>query len=361
MTKKLIIVWLSLTFLLFSSFSMFSYAESAVVQADYFLRDIVINGENIINYQISNPVITFNGNVYFPLDDHISALLGLHYELDEGSRTISITDTEEQGWEPVSAPMDLPTGSITCVPRFDLDVVLTRLSDEADRPSRVSKYLNLRDKPVLERDSVIYVPIDAILSSDLLGWSISYDDDLGIIISTDDEIAAESYYEAAKQIADDRSVGLGTESTSRPEGMVRYIRQENPEVSLQDAMLMVRAFMEYGPQNGIEPELLMATAECESTFDASITNRSGTCIGLMQVNVSTAKTFGFSRDQLWDIDDNINVGAQVLCSYLKMFGDHVTVALTAYNCGPYNLQDNGYAEKVLAAYEQIKKYAGVEG
>ena len=43
-----------------------------------------------------------------------------------------------------------------------------------------------------------------------------------------------------------------------------------------------------------------------------------------------------------------------------MFGDHVTVGLTAYNCGPYNLQNNGYAEKVLAAYEQIKTYADRE-
>ena len=360
MVKKLVSVWLSLTVLLFSSCTFYAYAEKAVVQCDYFLKDIVINGETIINYQIANPVITYNGNIYIPLDDHISALLGLHFELNEESRTLTITDTEGQSWEPVSSPMDLPAGSITCIPRFDLDVLLTSIWKKAGRPSSVSRFLELTNRPVLEKDSIMYVPLDSIISSDLLGWSIFSDEDLGIIISTDDEIDAESYYEAARQISDDRSVGLGTESSCRPEAMVIYIINENPEVSMQDAMLMVRAFLDYGPENNIEPELLMATAQCESTFDKSITNRSGSCIGLMQVNINTAKTFGFSRDQLWKIDDNINVGTQVLRNYLTMFGDHVTVGLTAYNCGPYNLQNNGYAEKVLATYEQIKTYADKE-
>ncbi len=360
MVKKLVTVWLSLAVLLFSSLSMYAYAETAVIQGDYFNKDIVINGENIVNYQISNPVITFNGHVYFPLDDHIDALLGLTCELDEESRTLSITDNGGQDWDPVSAPMDLPAGSITCIPRFDVDVLLTSIAKKAGRPSSVARYLDLLDRPVLERNEVIYVPIDSILSSNLLGWSVFYEDDLGIIISTDEEIGAESYFEAARQISEDRAVGLGTECTSKPEKMVHYIMEENPEVTMQDAMLMVRAFLEYGPQNNIEPELLMAITQCESTFDKTITNRSGSCLSLMQVNIETAKTFGFSRDQLWDIDDNINVGAQVLRSYLNMFGDHVTVALTAYNCGPYNLQNNGYAEKVLAAYEQIKSYAAVE-
>ena len=360
MVKKLVSVWLSLTVLLFSSCSFYAYAEKAVVQCDYFLNDIVINGESIINYQISNPVIKFNGNVYIPLDDHISALLGLYYELNEESRTLYITETDGQSWEPVSAPMDLPAGSITCIPRFDLEVLLTSISKKTDRPSSVSRFLDMQNRPVLEKDGIMYVPIDAMAAMDYLGWSLFHDDDLGIIISTDDEIDAESYFEAARQIAEDRSVGLGTESTSKPEAMVVYIMNENPDVSMQDAMLMVKAFLTYGPEQGIEPELVMATAQCESTFDKSITNRSGSCIGLMQVNINTAKTFGFSRDQLWEIDDNINVGTQVLRNYLTMFGDHVTVGLTAYNCGPYNLQNNGYAEKVLAAYEQIKTYADRE-
>lgn len=61
MAKKLLSVWLSLTILIFSSISI--YADE-VIQGDFFLKNIVINGENIVNYELSNPFLMHNDRLY---------------------------------------------------------------------------------------------------------------------------------------------------------------------------------------------------------------------------------------------------------------------------------------------------------
>ena len=49
MKKKLILVWLTLLMVLFSSISI--YAEEDV-QGDFFEKHVIINGEEIINYNL---------------------------------------------------------------------------------------------------------------------------------------------------------------------------------------------------------------------------------------------------------------------------------------------------------------------
>ena len=68
MAKKLLSVWLSLTILIFSSISI--YADE-VIQGDFFLKNIVINGENIVNYELSNPFLMHNDRLYVPMDSEI--------------------------------------------------------------------------------------------------------------------------------------------------------------------------------------------------------------------------------------------------------------------------------------------------
>ena len=75
MAKKLISVWLSLTILLFSSISI--YADEEVIQGDFFLKNIVINGENIVNYQLSNPVLFYQDHTYVPMDTEMERILGI--------------------------------------------------------------------------------------------------------------------------------------------------------------------------------------------------------------------------------------------------------------------------------------------
>lgn len=353
--KKLISVWLSFIVLFFSLISISTYVDSAVVQGDYFLKDIVINGENIINYQLRNPLIIYKGSTYVPMDEITGAFLGVHCELDEESRTLSIVGTE-----PVAVAADLEaeqhvdsTAPVELDLRRDVKKLVIGAGDVSSVSEPARRELS-KDMPVLVKDSIVYVPLNAIVSSDQLGWSVCYDNDLGLFISTDDEISAESYFETARLISG---------KDSQVPMMAAYIQHINANVSYEDAMLMAKAFIVYGKECSIEPELLMAIAHCESTFYSSITNRSGTCIGLMQVNYKTAESHGFTKEQLYDIDANIHVGALVFQDYLSLFENVTPAGLTAYNCGPANVTIDSlseYADKVLDRYGRIKQYLSGE-
>ncbi len=91
MAKKLISVWLSLTILIFSSISI--YADE-VIQGDFFLKNIVINGENIVNYQLSDPVLVYKNRTYIPMDTEMGSILGFDAEWDNESRTLKILKTD---------------------------------------------------------------------------------------------------------------------------------------------------------------------------------------------------------------------------------------------------------------------------
>ena len=90
MAKKLLSVWLSLTILIFSSISI--YADE-VIQGDFFLKNIVINGENIVNYELSNPFLMHNDRLYVPMDSEIGKIMGFEAEMDNESRTLKILKT----------------------------------------------------------------------------------------------------------------------------------------------------------------------------------------------------------------------------------------------------------------------------
>ena len=80
MIKKCLSVWLSLMILVFSSIPIYS---DEIVRADYFLKNIAIDGENIINYELSNPFLIYNDRVYIPMDQEVGRIMG--FEADTGS------------------------------------------------------------------------------------------------------------------------------------------------------------------------------------------------------------------------------------------------------------------------------------
>ena len=73
MAKKLILVWLTLLMVLFSSISI--YADENV-QGDFFVKHVVVNGEEIINYNLQYPFILYGSTLYIPLTDGIGEICG---------------------------------------------------------------------------------------------------------------------------------------------------------------------------------------------------------------------------------------------------------------------------------------------
>ncbi len=94
---------------------------------------------------------------------------------------------------------------------------------------------------------------------------------------------------------------------------------------------------------GINPEIFYTIAKIESGFNpyAYRKNRNGTVdIGLMQINSATARHFGYSPSQLWDICTNVEVAALKLRSCYRKYGESLKTigcyhSNTAYHMRKY--------------------------
>lgn len=115
-----------------------------------------------------------------------------------------------------------------------------------------------------------------------------------------------------------------------------------------------------------DPNLVLAIISVESRFDPRAVSSVG-AEGLMQVMPHWKKILAIDGD-LKDPETSIRYGLQILGFYEEMYKD-LTVALTAYNRGPGPIDraymkgedpQNGYAARVLEAYERFKNMA-VEG
>jgi soluble lytic murein transglycosylase-like protein len=109
-----------------------------------------------------------------------------------------------------------------------------------------------------------------------------------------------------------------------------------------------------------DPDLVLAIIEVESDYLIAEVSTAG-AIGLMQVMPQWVEVFGIRCD-LRDPDCNVRSGLRLLESYEQLYGD-LKIALTVYNRGPSPVDwafikgqdpDNGYAGKILKAYEEIQ-------
>ena len=176
MAKKLLSVWLSLTIFLFSSISI--YADE-VVQSDFFLKNIVINGESIVNYQLDNPFLIYDDRVYIPMDTEIGNIMGFEAEMDHESRTLKIlkTDPVQRNVSDRSVKNNLEQVSATV--RTDIQVVAytEEVPEQAEiqSPRLDAHPLDLMGQPLLVRDGVVYVPLNTMASGGAFGWTTHYE------------------------------------------------------------------------------------------------------------------------------------------------------------------------------------------
>ena len=367
MAKKLISVWLSLTILIFSSISIYA---GEVIQGDFFLKNIVINGENIVNYKLSNPFLFHDNRVYVPMDTEVGRILGFEADVDNESRTLKIlkTDIEQTDFSEVpvknnledvqvSVEYDYEIAAYTAAQNEDACLTEEQANAAASDKRRIfwglesfgrinCDEIDLKGQPVLVRNEIVYVPLNAIVSCETLGWSSYYEANTGVYISTDDEIDAASYFDVSE--------------ANYYKGLVAYILKKNPKLARSTAYEMVKYFEAYGQIYGMDLELLMAQAECESTYRPTITN-SHNCCGLMQIKVSTGKSYGFTKAQLLQVKPNIQMGAIYLGGNIETFKGDVVKALAGYNCGTYKVLEGnystGYAKKVLSRKADIESFA----
>jgi soluble lytic murein transglycosylase-like protein len=85
-------------------------------------------------------------------------------------------------------------------------------------------------------------------------------------------------------------------------------------------------------RHGLNPALLAAVVRAESAFEAGAVSYKGAC-GLMQLMPATGKRFGLARQDLFDVEKNVDAGARYLAFLVQRFGQDLPTVLAAYNAG----------------------------
>ncbi len=366
MTKKLMIVWLTFLMVLFSSISI--YAEEDV-QGDFFEKHVIINGEEIINYNLQYPFLMYNNTTYFPLSAEMEEILGLTSEMDWESRTLKLLKTDSTR-KNISSNW-LKNNNVDLI----LDVlsevqVLVYVPDEEEAqketaageagnaetaeaiemPELSVTELDLSDTPVLAIGKYLFLPIKALTTEDSFHWDIYFDPYYGLCISTIEGVSAESYCDKAEAL--------------RNKGLVNYIKSQNSAISTTVAQKYLFLFKRAEAVYGVDTELLMAIASKESHFGVWAT-ASGGARGMMQIMPQTAAGYGLTVDNLYDAKTNIDFGAMYVSERIKAYGGDWVKGLSAYNQGSSRVNrgthSTAYADRVIAEYSRIGNYLAANG
>lgn len=97
--------------------------------------------------------------------------------------------------------------------------------------------------------------------------------------------------------------------------------------------------VEAGVKHGVDPKLVYAVMNQESTFKRRAVSPKGAS-GLMQLMPDTARRFGVT--DIFDPRQNIDAGTKYLRFLLDLFNNDVELALAAYNAGEYRVIREGY-------------------
>lgn len=333
MIKKLMVLCLSLTLLLCSS--VFTVASAATTtQGEYLLRNVMINGQNIPNYKLKNPILAYNGYIYVAMDEKMGDLLGVSAALDSGSKTLKVTP-RSRGWVDFakeSVQNDLDNLTLTVKSDISLAVVT------AENPGGVK--VNSSSCPVmLYGSSVYYIPLNALVDSGKLGWSLDWNNYTGAFVSTDSSIPASYYNDPVK--------------AQYKAGLIAYIMKKNPYIGRAKAEEIDLYCCVYGSMyGGLDEELLLSICETESTFYENV--RSTRYYGLMQVKDSNGAAYGYTTSQLYQAKHNIHMGCIMLDHAVKTFNGNMSLALSGYAYGEYAVQKGSFALKYYNNW--MKKY-----
>jgi len=222
MAKKLISVWLSLTILVFSSISVF--ADTAV-EGEFFLKDIVINGETIFNYQLDNPVVFYQNLVYIPIDEDMGQILGYTATTDWESRTLKITEGKHMLVNVSERWSKNNLNDLVMTAYTGMKVTVT------DSTSGQTETLDLKGYPLLGANNTLYVPLSSIVTSEALGIKSFYDFYSGIYMTT---------------IGTDPKTTVNSDVSAFNRGATAYIMSQNSSYGISGTLDLVLYFKQYG-------------------------------------------------------------------------------------------------------------------
>ncbi len=351
MARKLICTWLMLTLLVLSAVNI--YAEEKI-NGQFFIKNININQEEIINYELQNSFFMYNNALYMPMTPDLLKICGLEAQMDWSSNTLkllkskstqkNITDRWLKNDGKNINGKTLDGGSVLVYsPAQQEDDVIGSMDVAVET-------LDLEGLPLIANGKTVFVPIRALTKSNILKYDTYFDNYYGICISTNSQIKAQTFFKA--------------DVSSYMKGMTKYMRSFNKSLSETKALEYAYLFKRAATVYGVDEKLLMAIAQKESRFNAGAIAKGG-ARGMMQIMPGTAKTYGISGGQLLDAKTNIDFGAMYISNAIKRYSGNTIKGLSAYNQGGGSVDrgsySTGYANTVLTAQNAIATYIKAGG
>lgn len=150
---------------------------------------------------------------------------------------------------------------------------------------------------------------------------------------------------------------------SAPGNIFNYIKNSNPKLKDGEIEWLYNRIDKYSKQYSIDPYLIVAVMEKESSFNHKTKSSMG-ALGLMQIMPSTAKELGVNPRRA---EENIEGGIRYLRQQLDKYDGKYKVhyALASYNAGagavkkyggipPYTETQN-YVRKIVEKYNKLKQ------
>ena len=150
---------------------------------------------------------------------------------------------------------------------------------------------------------------------------------------------------------------------SAPDNILNYIKNSNPKLKDGEIEWLYTRIDKYSRQYNIDPYLIIAVMEKESSFNHETISSSG-ALGLMQIMPSTAKELGVNPKRA---EENIEGGIRYLRQQLDKYEGRYKVhyALASYNAGagavrkyggiPLYAETQNYVRKIVEKYNKLKQ------
>lgn len=120
----------------------------------------------------------------------------------------------------------------------------------------------------------------------------------------------------------------------------------------------------WGGEYDICPELLQAICYHESRYEADV--KSGTCVGIMQINepVHADRLIKLGITDIYDIDSNIHAGADLLAELFNNYSSDAGTVLGLYHGEKYAIQNgkkgiySEYTKEILEKAYDLERLHG---
>ena len=127
-----------------------------------------------------------------------------------------------------------------------------------------------------------------------------------------------------------------------------------------------RRIKELCAAEGIEPTVILAMIDVESSFEAKALGDGGNSYGLMQIQPRwySERMAVLGVTDLFDPKQNVTVGIDILAELVAKYDGNIEMALVAYNAGPTGayrhwfsrgVYSSDYSTKVLEISSKLKE------